>query len=172
MKKIIIPLSVLAFTGCLLFSCDELLNPSSINGELLSHSDCKSSKSASLSGETPDTLSCVHYTFNASENTLSVSHINAAFNCCPGEIKCDFSIDNDTIIIEESERTAQCSCDCLFDLEMEITGVESGDYIIKVVELYAGEEDKLIFEINLDDEDEGSFCVTRKQYPWGLSSMI
>ena len=72
-------------------------------------------------------------------------------------------------MIEEKEEAAQCDCNCLYDLEIEIEGVEEQSYQINVFEPYALDQAKLSFSIDLKSEPSGSFSVIRKIYPWGLS---
>jgi hypothetical protein len=40
-------------------------------------------------------------------------------------------------------------------------------YRIKFIEPYSGEQEKLFFEIDFTNENTGSYCVSRNQYPWG-----
>jgi hypothetical protein len=120
--------------------------------------------------EYPDSLSCVLYSYDPSEQVLTLQHINSAFNCCPGKLSCKFSLKGDTIIIEESEREAACDCNCLFDLNMEISGVESRSYHIKMVEPYVEPAECILFEIDLEEQTEDTYCVIRKMYPWGIFS--
>jgi hypothetical protein len=77
-------------------------------------------------------------------------------------------LSNDTIIISEHEAKAQCNCNCLYDLDLVINGVDSKEYQIKFIEPYSGEQKKISFKIDLTKEKNGSFCVTRKSYPWGM----
>jgi len=148
-------------------SCDSWEQP--VTGSLTDQSDCKSSKSAVKGDETSDTLSCINYIYVSEEKKLSLTHINAGFNCCPGKISCRVSLDEETLIIKEKERTSMCDCDCLFDLGIEIDGVEAKNYLLKFEEPYCVDQEQLIFEVDLKNCPEGSFCVTRKQYPWGMS---
>lgn len=164
--KSVVIISIIAIVS-FLSACEESgINPGDISGKLINKSECKHSKSAA--SETSDSLSCIDYTFISSGNKLVLKHINSAFNCCPGEINCDISLSNDTIIIEESEEVFLCDCNCLYDLNIEITGIEAKSYILKIIEPYVDKEDWLIVEIDLDDLTEDSFCVVRKQYPWNL----
>ena len=158
----------------LFISCSETNSekePTEIVGALVSNSECKSNagiRSSTTIG-TPDTLSCINFTYKATEKLLNIEHINAGFNCCPGTLSCNISISNDTIIIVEEEEAPMCNCNCLFDLEIEITGVLADSYIVKIVEPYLQDMKALMLNIDLANENEGSYCVTRKQYPWGLN---
>lgn len=136
-----------------------------IAGGLISHSDCKSYKPEKTTAGEKDFTS-VTYSFQPTDNKLKLNHINAGFNCCPGEISCDISFQNDTINIIEKELEHSCKCDCLFDLEIEIEGIEAKTYHLNFVEPYVGDQPKLQFIINLSDSINGSFTVSRDQYPW------
>jgi len=139
-----------------------------LTADVTGHSGCKGLKSASAGEITPDTLSCISYSYDASSGTLQVTHINAGFNCCPGKLSCRAVMDGDTLVIKESEQHAACDCNCLFDLQITVNGLESLDYIIKVIEPYCGEQEKLIGHIHLAATPAGSFCATRRFYPWGM----
>ncbi|NLE34172.1 MAG: hypothetical protein GX622_03640 [Bacteroidales bacterium] len=139
-----------------------------ITAEVIDHSGCKDLKSGSADGTTPDTLSCINYTFEASSGTLQITHINAGFNCCPGRLTCHAEVNGDTLLIKEREQHAACSCNCLFDVDLTVKGLESREYIIKILEPYCGKQENLIANVDLAETPEGSFCVTRKLYPWGI----
>jgi len=143
-----------------------------LSGSLVSHSECKSGlRTAFQISDTPDSLSCVEYSFDVINNKLSLTHINAGFNCCPDSLYCSITASNDTIIIREFEKKAQCNCDCIYDLYMEVNDIEEGKYQVKFIEPYAGDMEPLTFEIDLKKETEGSFCVVRNGYPWGMLSV-
>ena len=156
---------LLSFTGCQ--KDIETDDPPVISGQLTSHSDCKFNKSSVSEWEIPCTQSCVNYSFNAATNKIHMTHVNAGFNCCPDSLYCTTTISKDTIIIRESEKSAGCQCDCLFDLELELTGIELKNYQVRFIEPYSGDQEKILFEMDLTLNNTGSFCVTRTQYPWG-----
>jgi hypothetical protein len=137
-----------------------------MSGKLLSYSDCKEKKSIDFTEGTPDSLSCVEYSFNPSESKLYLKHINAGFNCCPKGLYCNISLNNDTITIHEFENAHDCDCNCLYDLYIEINGAIIKKYQVKFIEPYCSEQEKLLFEIDLTNGNAGSYCVSRKQYPW------
>jgi hypothetical protein len=138
-----------------------------LSGKLTSHTGCKSFKSTGLESDTPDTLSCVEYTLNEAENKLIIKHINSGFNCCPESLYCDIELKSDTIYIHEHETDGLCDCLCLFDLDIEITGVDAKKYQVVFIEPYALDQAELEFEADLTNNPSGSFCITRKKYPWG-----
>lgn len=154
--------SVILFAG----ACESNPEHSISGGSLVSHSACKSDKTFMSDSDIPDTVSCVEYAYDASSKKLTLTHINAGFNCCPGELSCDISLLGDTIVVEEKEETPACDCNCLYDLEISVDNVAQANYVIKFVELYCGDADRLIFDIDLSNEITGSYCVNRNNYPW------
>jgi hypothetical protein len=95
--------------------------------------------------------------------------VNAAFNCCPGEISADTQIRGDTITIVERESARGCHCTCLYDLEYRIPEMPRRTYTIKIKEPYIDEGDEPIeFTIDLK-YSAGSFSAGRDHYPWQAS---
>jgi hypothetical protein len=170
MKMVIYLVGMLVISMLLIPGCENENNKQlTLSGMLINNSACKSSgKSTMETLNTPDTLSCIDYSFDDFKNRLTINHINSAFNCCPESLYCKVTLSNDTIIISEHEAKAQCNCNCLFDLDLVINGVDTKEYQIKFIEPYSGEQKKICFKIDLKKEKNGSFCVTRKSYPWGM----
>ena len=173
MKSIKLFSYLISFFALAIFviSCDNENNTGiqePLSGELLNYSTCKSSKTFAANSETPKTKSCVNYTYDATSKTLNLNHINAGFNCCPDELSGKISFNSDTILIEEFETiTNPCNCNCLYDLEFVVSGVERKTYNIKFIEPYVDEHEPINFEIDLTKETSGSYCLTRNFYPWG-----
>jgi len=171
MKTSLISLMLIIVIG--LISCDNDSvgsKQSEIKGELVSNSSCKyDTMILSDSVSIPDTLSCVYYSYDKANMKLNIKHVNSAFNCCPELLSCDFSLQGDTIIIKEKEAAALCNCMCLYDLDMIISGIEFKKYILKFYEPYISENERISFEIDLNKESTGSFCVVRKFYPYGMA---
>lgn len=135
-------------------------------GTILATSGCKAF-ALEAAGTAPGAdQECVSYVYDRS-STLRLTHINAAFNCCPGEITADIDIDNHRITIAEHEEMQLCRCNCLFDVDYSFENLPPGEYTIHVTGPYqeAG-DDPLEFTINLSLEPEGLFCVDRDHYPW------
>lgn len=176
MKIIINSLWIILLFGLMTISCEKKGENDNeqliITGQLISNSACKNGlKSGHQPIETPDSLSCVEYSFEEESNKLTLKHINAGFNCCPDSLYCDVRLNGDTILIQEFEKKAECRCNCLYDMVIEINGVDITNYQVKFIEPYIAEQDKLVFEIDLTKDQAGSFCVTRKKYPWGVESL-
>jgi hypothetical protein len=159
LSKVYILLSGIA----IFFACDRS-GIDNEDGELISHTLCKNEKM--LAADSNQT--CVEYSYNAAEETLSLKHINTAFNCCPDKLYCNIRIENDTIFLEESERKQDCLCMCLYDMEAEVYGVKAQSYTVKYDEPYLGDAEELVFEIDLQIHPTGTYCVERTNYPWGI----
>ena len=144
------------------FACDNSIN--SKDGELITHTLCKNEKN--LAFDTNE--SCVEYSYDAESKTLSVKHINTAFNCCPDALYAEVTIEGNTITIEEIERKQECNCMCLYDIEVEVYNIEIQPYTLKFKEPYIGEQYELSFGINLNEETSGTYCVERTNYPWDV----
>jgi len=108
--------------------------------------------------------SCVDYIFD--EGTLTITHSGASFNCC-ADVYAVININENNINIEEKEGGEACYCQCLYQLEYEITDLPFGDYNIILIEpnLLEG-DDPLNFSIDLKEDSAGVFCVERDHYPW------
>ena len=139
------------------------------SGTLIHASSCKQSDTIPRFGKGSTSESCVEFSFNPQTSTLHLRHINAGFNCCPGELSASITVDKGIITITEKEREAACRCNCLYDLEFVINNLSAGTYRIVVMEPYlpAG-ADALDFMVELAKTPSGSHCVVRTGYPWGM----
>jgi len=134
---------------------------------LTNNPPCNHSKSAEIINSTPDSQSCIEYSFEPSAGKLTVKHLNTAFNCCPESLWCTVTYRNDTIIVQEYEKNMGCKCNCLYDLEMEVNGLEPGKYQLRLIEPYIGTQQPINVALDLQNQKTGSFCATRTNYPWG-----
>ena len=128
MKKYLIALFCLCFlfTGC---SSDESIKGAS-NGPFsvrdVANSGCKST--SHTRSEYPE-----YFEFKACDGGyLSVNHVNAMFNCVPGELKIEAIIDGNVIKILEMEETALANCICPYDLYCEVGPLSNGDYEVVI----------------------------------------
>ena len=117
----------------------------------------------------PNTTDCIHFEFDG-DSILTVTHINAGFNCCPEEFIVNVNVSNDTIFITESERDGLCDCNCLYDLHFTIQPVKPAVYTVVVKEPYVqlSEESALSGTLDLTKPGSGEICVSRSHYPWGI----
>lgn len=134
-------------------------------GTLLSTTGCKQSvRGEELS--TPPDQDCVEYEYDGN-NVLTLTHLNAGFNCCPVEITADIDIEKQVITIVEHESEHGCKCLCLFDVDYRIVNLKPGNYEIKFVELYTESGDDLLeFTCDLSQATSDTYCVERTHYPW------
>ena len=54
------------------------------------------------------------------------------FNCAPGELKIEATIDGNVIKILEMEETALANCICPYDLYCEVGPLGNGDYEVVI----------------------------------------
>jgi hypothetical protein len=136
-------------------------------GMLIAESGCKDfSTWVGLGLKPPSDQDCVLYQYDGS-GELTLKHVNAGFNCCPGTISADIDIVGQAITITEHESISGCRCLCLFDLDYEIANLEPGEYHIEFIEPYTEMCDEpLGFTVDLTQAVSGEFCVKRTHYPW------
>jgi hypothetical protein len=135
-------------------------------GTLLSHTGCKSGLEEYDGERIPSDMDCIEYHYVGS--TLGLKHINAAFNCCPGDITADITVAGGVITIVEHEADSMCDCICLYDVEYEITNLEPAAYIVRVIGLYLHPNDPpLEFPIDLSATPACFLARYRDHYPWG-----
>ena len=160
-----------AFTLCILTSCTEnntTQNSSNAEGSLTQFSECKYMDTGNIhSYDHTSSEDCIDYVYT-NDGTLTMTHVNSAFNCCPGELTADITISNNKITIEEHEEIAGCHCNCLYDIEYRIDNLTAGIYTIEIITPYVDETEYLEFTMDLTSPGTGSFCITRNTYPWGL----
>jgi hypothetical protein len=135
-------------------------------GTITDSSRCKSSSRAASVDTTGD-LGCLEWSYDG-VRTLTLTHINAGFNCCP-VIAADFVFEGTTIRITELDSLFEggCFCLCLYDVTYRVDNLPPGTYRIIVEEPYLSSGDgPLDITMNLTAEPQGTRCVPRTQYPW------
>lgn len=175
MKKVIYSLLVGSLIGLTIVSCEKKSNDDkqgAISGRLIGNTTCKSYNRYFAPVDDPDSISRVDYSFDNETYKLTLKHINAGFNCCTDSLYCKIELKGDTILVREFEKSAQCDCNCLYDLDIEIDGVDMKKYQVKFVEPYIREQTEIVFGIDLARVMEGSYSVIRKSYPWGVNSLL
>lgn len=153
----------------LMIGCKDQNGPaeSKITGSITNSSECKNFISGDQRFAEADTFSCVHYLYDDVTHKLIMNHNNAGFNCCPLKINCEIVTIGDTIIINEFEKEQGCNCECLFDLDIELQGIDQNKYQVRFEEPYTEGQAEIFFEMDLTSNNEGEFCAVRKGYPWG-----
>jgi hypothetical protein len=174
MKRLIIPVFSLVLLLALP-ACDgesESTTPVATGdpaGELTSATDCKSFMKSTLTGPASSSESAVLYEYDTDTRVLTLTHVNAGFNCCPGELTAAVTVADGSITIVEHEREASCRCNCLYDLVIEVRDLPPGSWSIAFVEPYRHADDTPIaFTADLRTEPAGEHRVPRRYYPWGI----
>ena len=110
-----------------------------------------------------------YISYNYKNNILFLTHYNAKFNCCPKSISAQSTIENNKIIIKETENTSSQSCDCmcLYDLKIKVNNIISDIYEVSFDEAYGNDE--INFTIDLDNNTSGTLSYEREYYPYGIS---
>jgi hypothetical protein len=135
-------------------------------GFLVGYTECKGGAPPSDPFDITPDMDCIVYDYEWT-GVLRITHVNAGFNCCPGEIIADITISNDTITIVEDETESACRCLCLYDLEYEIRNLPQGAYYLMIEEPYVEDGDEPFrCRLDLEANPSCSFCVGRDRYPW------
>ena len=136
-------------------------------GRIVSTDGCKFTNTEQLfkSNYAPTHQDCINYEYDSTK-TLTITHINAAFNCCPTDITADIIFEGNTITITEHEVDAPCDCICLYDVAYQFDGVEEDRYTIVINGMYLGDTSPVMAEFDLTTSYENTFCTERDIYPW------
>ncbi len=139
--------------------CDE--GSSEPVGYLLSNSECKTEGGAAQSSPSAaDGESCLQYDYDGT-GTLSLTHLDAVFNCCIDYLTAVISIVGNTITITEDEvLSAPCDCVCPYDLQMQVENLPPGEYRIVVEGPYGagGSGVQFDFTLDLSQAVSGEYC--------------
>lgn len=133
----------------LLFSCEKENIMSKVSVDQITYGDCKigilkSTDSERVEYETVD------------NNYLQFNHINAIFNCEPGELLVNVEIINDSIIIEEREEQAIANCICPYDLCYRFGPMNYNKYLVTIRH---GGADYAEFSIKFNSSTSGVFEI-------------
>jgi len=134
--------------------------PGAPEGLLISHNGCKEnllSQSSNAGKNTTGTVrECLEFRYDG-EKTLEMDHINALFNCCPGEITVDFEFAGNTITITEKQAEAGCYCICYFDVNFYFDNILPAVYTIRIIAADPNGENRE-FSLDLVSNQSGSRC--------------
>lgn len=121
-----------------------------------------------LKGDSPgQDQTCVNWSYR--DDTLFLTHYNAGFNCCPEKILTSMHLSGDTIYLKERDSLQLCRCNCLYDIDYAIAHLAEGSYVIAFDEPFVTDpKEPLVFQIDLDEQQAGSYCQERDYYPWGV----
>ncbi|MBN2070057.1 MAG: hypothetical protein JW814_01265 [Candidatus Krumholzibacteriota bacterium] len=160
--------SLIIFPGC----GDENLTGGSGTGDdpagsLVSSGSCKSFDATMTFDDPSPSNECFTYSYSTG-GELSITHINAGLNCCPGTITSEITIDERTITINEHEGAdaTWCHCLCLYDIGYLFTDIDPGIWTIIFKGPCTGDDPDLQEEIRLGAANESPICIERNFYPW------
>ena len=118
---------------------------------------------------------CVTWSYDGT-GALELRHINAVFNCCPGDpgMSGTVAFADGVFTLTESDNGGMCNCVCPYDMIYQLTNVAPGAYSVVVnpfeapvvLDLSAAVEDwfcvdRLLNSMIAGDAGErGSFCET------------
>lgn len=150
------------FSGCdnQVFTGKKIIN--------VNYSSCKHFTEQTGTDSVDQDMDCLKINYIPGSKTMKIKHLNAAFNCCPDKIFAEISIDSNIITIVEKEKlTDPCKCNCLYDLDYEISGIEAKTYIILIKEAYLNDVDEeLEIKTDLNKNTSYEICKKRTSYPW------
>jgi len=176
MKSFIYSLIYLTLIAILFVSCENkednkpIKEPiyGEIKASLIQNSDCKHLDKSRSEFNFSTNESCVIYQYDESKGILSLTHVNAGFNCALTDLNIEIEVEGTSITIYENETNASADCQCLYDLDIELTSIAPQQYQFIFVEPYIQRQEALNFSIDLSEISEGEVCVPRVEYPWGI----
>ena len=135
------------------------------DGSLVDYSGCKMFKPTMPDSLDYSGMECIQYSYH-SDFSLDLLHINACFNCCPGEIHGVVTVDGVEISIRDREEINGCRCDCLYDLDFLVNHISPAVYQVNV---YWGDatDPYMQFCADLSEPTSGIYCEERDYPPYG-----
>lgn len=132
-------------------SCKSSDNESMPEGYQKSYSECKVFITRSTEITEPDKQT-LNYSLDENGN-LSLTHLDALFNCCPGRITSDITTGKNIIDIYEKEDKPGCHCNCRYDLNFDFINIKREIYKITIRSEYTKQ---LNFTLDLRSSTTGS----------------
>jgi len=123
-NKIICSLVLIIIAG--MTSCKKEFpdDPLAINDIIIS--DCKTL------GESSNEIDSGYITLKTIDDYfLLVNHINAMFNCEPGQISVTIYVSLNEISMDENESSSLANCICPYDIDFKLGPLQYGNYILK-----------------------------------------
>lgn len=127
--------------------------------------------SETILSDTERSTDKTYVSFLYKNGSVVLTHLNAAFNCCPSKIDALVEINGSTIIVREEETFGAgiCECNCLYDLEIELSNIDPKMYTVEIIEPYVTTyDDPIEIDIDFSATTEGAYSFKRNSYPWGI----
>jgi len=110
---------------------------------------------------------CIKWEYDG-DSTLSMTHYNAGFNCCPEAFLTSMQISGDTLYVTERDSMQLCRCNCLYDIDFVVHNLKPQKYVVRFIERYVIDPNPpLVFDIDLEKDLSGEVYQDRDYYPWG-----
>ena len=159
---------IISMSGCSSDSENEgSADPSTFHVRNVANSGCKSFPFAAAARKVTmeDYREYIEYKA-LTDGYLSINHVNAKFNCEPGELKMQAIVSGNEIRILETEEQALANCICHYDLYCEVGPLSNGNYTVIIyrgsyemeyarfnISYKSGLNDKFNFNTNQDDNN-------------------
>ena len=174
MKKnylLVIGAAVMLFVGMSSCSSDSenegSAEPSNFHVRNVANSGCKAFPFAAAARKVTMEDNREYIEYKAlTDGYLSINHVNAKFNCEPGELKMQAIVSGNEIRILETEEQALVNCICHYDLYCEVGPLGNGNYTVIIcrgayemeyarfnISYKSGLNDKFNFNTNQDDNN-------------------
>ena len=92
---------------------------------------------------------------------LSLNHVHVRFNCEPGQLQMQATIESNVIKIVESEEQVGANCVCPYDLYCEVGPLSDGEYTVVVYQ-----------DDTFDQVEPGEYVRFNISYKNGLSGKL
>ncbi len=158
----VLPLVVIVLLAIVIACEDDSTRPhipgQQVTGEVVDFSDCGGYIMKPVAIDAFTGPSCIMYEYSDTTNTLEIRHQTSMFNCCIDSITAEIAVIENVIVISEDDvESAPCDCICPYDVDMEISNLPAGYYLLIFTSPYL--RDPIQFTINLGTEPSGYYCV-------------
>jgi hypothetical protein len=123
-NKVICPVLLLLIAG--MTSCKKEFPNDLLSIKDFFVSDCKT-KGVSSKGIDPEYITIK----TVDDYYILVNHINAMFNCEPGQITVTIEVSSNEISMDENESSSLANCICPYDIDFKLGPLQYGVYILK-----------------------------------------
>ena len=123
-NKVIYPIYLLLIVS--ITSCNKEFPNDPLSIKDLSVSDCKT-KGGYSKGIDPEYITLK----TVDDYYLLINHINAMFNCEPGQITVTINVSSNEISMDENESSSLANCICPYDIDFKVGPLQYGTYNLK-----------------------------------------
>lgn len=166
LSKDIVRLCAIIAVAAIVSGCDSDPPPGNVqyvhSSAVLAAPECGETTAAGALGQVVLLPECIQWSYE--DSLLSLTHLQAVYNCCLDSIEVEMAVGEQTILIVESEYPEGgqgCRCTCRYDLEYQMVIVSAGSYVLHLRSNSQYEGLQELFEISLDlvATPSGTFCL-------------